>query len=166
MSELKVKYLFQFIVLILAQVMILDNILFLGYINPYLYIIFIILLPFKIKRLSIILLSFFLGLTVDFFNDTGGIHAAACLCIAYLRPVFIRLSFGINYDLNTLKLNSAKLGAQLIFIFLMVFTHHLLMFSLEYFNINYSLEILTNTLYSGIFSSILIYLIIMLKSKS
>lgn len=166
MSELKVKYLFQFIVLILAQVMILDNILFLGYINPYLYIIFIILLPFKIKRLSLLLLSFFLGLTVDFFNDTGGIHAAACLCIAYLRPVFIRLSFGINYDLNTLKLNSAKLGAQLIFIFLMVFTHHLLMFSLEYFNINYSLEILTNTLYSGIFSSILIYLIIMLKSKS
>jgi len=166
MSKLNVKYFFEFVALILLQVLILDNILFLGYIYSYIYVMFIILLPFKINKLPLLLFSFFLGLSVDFFNDTGGIHAAACLCIAYLRPLFIRLSFGINYDLNTLKLSSAKVRAQLLFTIVMVFTHHLIMFSLEYFSIKYSLEILTNTLYSAIFSSLLIYMIILLRSKS
>lgn len=166
MSEISVKYVFQFIVLILLQVMILDNILFLGYINPYIYIMFIILLPFTIKRTFLIVLSFLLGLTIDLFNDTGGIHAASSLSIAYLRPIIVRLSFGINYDLNTLKLSSAKTSAQLLFILLMVFIHHLIMFSLEYFSINYSLEILTNTLYSGIFSCLLIYILLKLTSST
>ena len=166
MSKLNARHVLQFVILILIQGLILDHIHFLGYINPYLYIIFIILLPLKTNRIYLLLLSFFLGLGIDLFNDTGGIHAASSLCIAYLRPIFVRLSFGINYDLNTIKLSSAKLRAQLLFIFFMVFTHHLIMFSLEYFNINYSPEILKNTLYSGIFSSLIIYLIILLTRKA
>jgi hypothetical protein len=166
MNELRVINIFQFIVLVLVQVLILDNILFLGYINPYIYIAFIILLPLKINRIYLLLLSFFLGLSIDFFSNTGGLHAASSLCIAYFRPIFVRLSFGINYDLNTIKLSSAKLRAQFLFIFFMVFIHHLIMFSLEYFSIKYSLEILTNTLYSGIFNFVLIYLVIMLTRKT
>lgn len=165
MNKSNIKHLFQFIILVLIQVFILDNINFLGYINPYLYIIFIILLPVKINRIYLILLSFFLGLCIDFFNDTGGIHAASSIAIAYLRPIFYRLSFGINYDLSTLKIYLANIGAQIRFILLMVFTHHLVMFSLEYFSINYWQEILTNTLYSGIFSCLLIYILIIFTSK-
>ena len=83
----------RFIILILLQVLVLNNINFLGYINPYIYILFIILYPIKNNRLLFIFLSFLLGLTVDLFLDSGGVHAAACVTIAYIRPILLKFSF-------------------------------------------------------------------------
>ena len=165
MSEFKIIFFFQFVILILLQVLILDHIHFLGYINPYLYLAFIIFLPLKTNRIYVLILSFVLGLSIDIFNDSGGVHAGASVAVAYLRPLIVRLSFGINYDLNTIKLNSAKLSTQILFILIMVFVHHLIMFSLSYFSINYTVEILKNTLSSGIFSSVLIFITLMLTKK-
>jgi rod shape-determining protein MreD len=165
MSEFKVKYFFQFVVLILLQVLILDHVHFLGYINPYLYVAFIIFLPLKTNSVYVLILSFILGLSIDIFKDTGGVHAGASVVIAYLRPLIVRSTFGINYDLNTVKLNSAKLNTQILFILIMVFLHHLIMFSLSYFSINYGVEILKNTLYSGIFSSLIIFIMLMLTKR-
>jgi rod shape-determining protein MreD len=165
MNEFKLKYLFQFIILILLQVLILNHINFQGYINPYLYLAFIIFLPLRLKTQYVLIFSFLLGLSIDIFGNTGGVHAGASVAIAYLRNFIVRLSFGINYDLNTIKLQSAKLNTQLSFILIMVLTHHLIMFSLSYFSINYSIEILKNTIYSGIFSSLLIFMILVLTKK-
>jgi len=158
MNDIKLKFLFQFFALVLVQVLIFDHVYFLGYINPYIYIAFIIALPLKLNRNYLIFLGFLIGLCVDLFNDTGGIHAGSSVLIAYLRSIIVRLSFGYNYDLDTLKLRNVKLKAQLTFITIMVFAHHLIMFSLAYFSLNYTVEILKNTLYSGIFSSILIFM--------
>ncbi len=165
MSDFKIKYLFLFVALVLFQVLILDHIHFLGYINPYLYVAFIILLPLKTNRTYLLVSAFLLGLFIDMFNDTGGVHAGACVAVAYIRHFIIRLSFGINYDLNIVKLISAKIKTQIIFIFLMTFFHHLVMFSLSYFSINYSVDVLINTIYSSIFSSLLIFLILNLIKK-
>ena len=166
MSNFNLTYFLQFIVLVLIQVLILDHILFLGYINPYLYILFVLGLPLNLNRAYILLLSFALGLCIDLFNDTGGVHAASTLFIAYLRPFILRLSFGNSYDYNTLKLNKTDFKEQFLYVVIMVFIHHLLMFSLEYFSINYTVEILKNTLLSGIFSSILIFTTLRLIYKA
>lgn len=166
MSDFNLKYIIQFIVLILIQVLILDHILFLGYINPYLYILFVLGLPINLNRTYVLLLGFALGLCIDLFNDTGGVHAASTLTIAYLRPFILRLSFGISYDYNTLNLNKTDFKEQFLYVVIMVFIHHLLMFSLEYFSINYTIEILKNTLLSGIFSSLLIFTTLRLIYKS
>ncbi len=165
MNELKLKYLFQFVILVLSQVLILNHINFQGYINPYLYVAFIIFLPLRLKPTYVLILSFILGLSIDIFCDTGGVHAGASVSVAYLRNFIVRMSFGINYDLNTIKLQSAKLNTQLVFILVMVLVHHLIMFSLSYFSINYSIEILKNTIYSGIFSSLLIFIVLFLSKK-
>lgn len=165
MSELKLKYFFQFAALVLLQVMILDHINFNGFINPYLYIAFIIFLPLRLNSVYVLVFSFLLGLGVDIFNDSGGVHAGASVALAYLRPLVVRLSFGINYDLNTIKLNSAKLNTQISYVFIMVFLHHFIMFCLAYFSLNYSVEILINTFYSGIFSSLLIFIMLILSKK-
>lgn len=165
MSELKLKYFFQFAALVLLQVLILDHINFNGFINPYLYIAFIIFLPLRLNSVYVLVFSFLLGLGVDIFNDSGGVHAGASVALAYLRPLVVRLSFGINYDLNTIKLNSAKLNTQISYVFIMVFLHHFIMFCLAYFSINYSVEILINTFYSGIFSSLLIFIMLILSKK-
>lgn len=165
MSENKLKYFVQFVVLVLVQVLVLDHVYFQGYINPYLYIAFIVFLPLRLKSEYVLILSFLLGLCIDVFNDTGGVHAGASVALAYLRPLIMRLSFGINYDLNTIKLKSAKRNTQISFILVMVFVHHFIMFFLAYFSINYSLEILKNTLFSSIFSSLLIFMMLILSKK-
>ena len=71
----------RFIVLVLAQALVLNNINFLGYINPYIYILFIILFPIKNNRMLFVFLGFLLGLSVDLFLDSGGVHAAASVSI-------------------------------------------------------------------------------------
>lgn len=165
MNSLNLKYIFNFVVLVLLQGLILDHIYFLGYINPYLYIAFIIFLPFRLKPQYVIILGFIAGLCIDMFNNTGGVHAGASVAVAYLRMFLARITLGINYDLNTVKLGSVKLTSQISYVVSMVLVHHLIMFSLSYFSINYSLEILKNTIFSGIFSSILVFMILILTKK-
>lgn len=157
-----IKPIFRFVILVIIQVMILDHVLFLGYINPYLYLLFVIYLPINTNRAYVLILAFILGLSIDFFNNTGGIHAASTLFVAYIRPFLLKLSFGLSYDYNTLKLNETNFKQQFLYVILMVFVHHLLMFSLEYFSTNYIAEILKNTLYSSIFSSIVIIIVLRL----
>lgn len=157
-----IKPIFQFVLLVLIQVLILDHVLFLGYINPYLYLFFIIFLPTNTNRVYTLILGFLLGLSVDLFNDTGGIHAASTLFIAYLRPVILKLSFGLSYDYNTLKLKTADFKEQFLYVLSMVFIHHLMMFSLEYFSTNYMVEILKNAFFSGIFSILIIFIVLKL----
>jgi hypothetical protein len=147
------------------QVLILNNINFLGYINPYLYILFILLFPLSGNKSLLIFLGFILGLTIDMFGDSGGVHAAASVTIAYLRPLFLKFSFGVSYEYNTIKIHRTDIRNRLIYAFLMVSIHHLILFSLEVFNIDHILLILKNTLFSGIFSIVLILGTIALFSR-
>jgi len=113
----------------------------------------------------LIVLSFLIGLTIDLFGDSGGIHAAACVVIAYLRPVILKFSFGVSYEYNSIKINKVDFGQRLIYISVMVFLHHIVLFSMEIFNINHIMLLLKSTLFSGIFSIILILSSISIFSK-
>ncbi|MCW5518711.1 rod shape-determining protein MreD [Aureitalea sp. L0-47] len=155
----------RFIVLVLVQVILLNNINLFGYVNPYLYVLFIIVYPFSGNKSLLIGLAFVLGLSIDIFSDSGGIHAAACSFLAYVRPAFLKVSFGVSYEYNMVKISTAAIGERLTYISLMVFTHHLILFSLEIFNFNHILLILKSTLFSGIFSVVLIFCTILLFSR-
>jgi hypothetical protein len=155
----------RFLVLLLVQVLLLDHINFLGYINPYLYVYFILLYPLTGNKGLLIFLSFLLGLTVDTFNDSGGIHAGASVFIAWIRPLMLKFSFGVSYEYNTVKVNSASFSQQLFYVLGMVLLHHLLLFSLEIFNFDQILLILKSTLFSSIFSTILIFCTLYLFSR-
>ncbi|MCF6306332.1 MAG: rod shape-determining protein MreD [Flavobacteriaceae bacterium] len=155
----------RFLVLVLTQVLLLNHVDFLGYINPYIYILFIIVYPITGNKSLLIFISFLLGLTIDVFSDTGGIHAGAAVFIAYLRPFILKYSFGISYQYNTVKVSNAEFGQRLLYVVSMVFIHHLVLFLLEIFNVNHILLILKSTLFSGIFSTILILSAITIFSK-
>ena len=155
----------RFIILILLQVFILNNINFLGFINPYLYILFILIFPFNGNKTLLIFLSFLLGLSIDIFGDSGGIHAAASIFIAFIRPAFLKFSFGVSYEYDTIKLGKSDFIKRLIYITLMVISHHLILFSLEIFNTDHILLILKSTLFSSIFSIVLLTTTISLFSR-
>ena len=156
---------FRFILLVLLQVLLFNNINFLGYINPYIYLIFIALFPVKNNRAVIIILSFLIGLSVDIFSDTGGIHAAACVFVAYVRPLILKFSFGMIYEHQTIKFNAVEFGEKLTYISILAAIHHFVLFYFEIFSISKITLVLQKTLYSSIFTILLIILITTIFSK-
>ena len=81
------------LIFLIFQGLFLNNVNLFEWLNPFLYIYFIVYYPLKNNRIIFILISFLYGLIQDFFSDTHAIHSAACLIIAYFRPVFLKLYF-------------------------------------------------------------------------
>lgn len=165
MTNITIKHIAKFISLVLLQVMICNNINFLGYINPYVYIIFILLYPVNTNRLLFLFLSFLLGLLIDIFSDSGGVHAAAAVSLAYIRPVFLKTSFKVLYEHHNIKIGNTDIGSLITYVVFGTFLHHLILFSLEIFNISNILLILKKTLFSTVFTSILSLILIIIFSR-
>ncbi|WP_299115171.1 rod shape-determining protein MreD [uncultured Winogradskyella sp.] len=165
MNSVVISNSIRFIVLLLAQVIICNNINFLGYINPYIYIIFIFLFPIRDNRLVLLLVSFLLGMLIDMFSDSGGVHAAASVCLAYARPVLLKASFGMLYEHQSIKFSNTDLGSLITYVSFGTLIHHFILFSLEIFNVSNILLIIKKTLFSSIFTVILCVLIIILFSR-
>lgn len=152
----------RFILLLAAQVVVFNNINFLGYINPFPYILFIILYPVNSNKTGLLMASFFLGLLVDMFCNSGGVHAAACLVLAFVRPYIFKFSFGLSYEYQTVKLNDVLTPQRFSFILAAVVIHHFILFLLEIFQVSFILEILLKTIISTIFTIIICTVIIYL----
>src|SRR5690606_15254435 len=146
----------RFVALLFIQVLLLNNINLAGYINPYLYIFFILMFPLDGNKGLLIFLGFLLGLSIDIFEDSGGVHAAASAFIAYVRPFVLKYSFGVSYEYNSVKIKKAAPMEQFTYIASLVFMHHFVLFALEIFSFQHILLLLKSTLFSGIFTIILI----------
>ncbi|QQX77034.1 MULTISPECIES: rod shape-determining protein MreD [Aequorivita] len=146
----------RFVLLVFLQVLLLNNVNLAGYINPYLYILFILLYPLDGNKGLLIFLSFLLGLSIDIFEDSGGVHAAACAFIAYIRPVVLKYSFGVSYEYNSVKIKKADPMERLTYIASLVFMHHFVMFSLEIFSFKHILLLLKSTFFSALFTIIVV----------
>jgi hypothetical protein len=153
----------RFILLLAAQVLIFNRIDLFGYINPFPYMLFIILYPVNGNKSGLLLASFFLGILMDMFCNSGGVHAAACIVLAYFRPSIFKFSFGLSYEYQTVKLNDILTPERFSFILIAVVIHHSVLFILEVFKISLLIDILLRTVLSTLFtiitSIIIIYII-------
>ena len=77
--------------LILLQILVFNNIQFSGYVNPYVYLMFILLLPVEIASWLLLLLSFFTGMIIDFFSGSPGMHSSATVLAGFVRPYILRI---------------------------------------------------------------------------
>jgi rod shape-determining protein MreD len=152
----------RFILLLAVQIIVFNNMNFLGYIIPLPYILFIILYPVNGNRSGLLLTSFLLGLTMDLFSNSGGIHATACLVLAYVRPTIFKFSFGVSYEYQTIKLNDILTPERFSFILMAVIVHHVTLFILEAFQISFFWDILLRTVLSAVFTIISCIIIIYL----
>ncbi len=152
----------RFILLLTAQVLVFSNINFLGYINPYPYILFVLLYPVNGNKSSLLLSSFALGLLIDLFSDSGGIHATATTFLAYIRPNLFRFSFGISYEYQTIRVTDKITSERVLLLLIAILIHHSILFSLEIFRIDLFFLIFTKTLFSTISTFIVSLLIIFL----
>ena len=144
MSKVVLTNVLRFAVLIFIQAFLLKNI---GYYNlavPFLYILFILLLPFVISNFLLFLLSFLTGLTVDIFYDTPGINAAACTVLALVRVLFISITVQRQGFENEPEPRLGIMGFRWFFFYSVLLTlfHHITLFLLETFSfssLNYTL---------------------------
>lgn len=153
---------FRFILLLAVQIVLFDNMTFLGFIKPLPYMLFIILYPVNANKSGLLLASFLLGFIMDLFSNSGGIHATACLILAFYRPYIFKFSFGLSYEYQTIKLNESLSPERFSFILLSVIIHHFVIFILEAFQINFFWDILIRTLLSTVFTIISCIIIIYL----
>jgi hypothetical protein len=152
------SYSIAFVLMVLVQVWILNNIQLSGYINPYLYILFLLILPFGTAPAILIPAGFFLGLTIDLFMHTAGLHAAACVLAAFMRPVVLSLiAPGDGYDNNQRPHVSVMgFGWFLRYVIIMVLLHHTALFYLEVFRFSDFFLTLARVLFSSFFTIVLI----------
>lgn len=153
---------FRFILLLAVQIIIFNNMNFLGYISPYPYLLFIILYPVNGNKSGLLAASFLLGITMDMFSNSGGFHTTACIVLAYYRPYLFKFAFGLSYEYQTIRLNDVLTPERFTFILLSVIIHHLILFTLEAFQFTLILDVLIRTLLSSLFTLIICIIIIYL----
>jgi len=135
MTSDALKYIWQFALLCLLQVLIFNNLNLGGYINPFPYIYLMIILPISIGRIPLLFIGFFLGLVIDVFSNTGGIHAAATTLIAFYRPLYLKAqSPREGYELAALPhIKTFGFTWFIPYAAIIVVIHHFALFYLEIF---------------------------------
>ncbi len=148
----------RFIFLVLLQVLILDGINLGGYINPYMYILFIILLPFETPNWLLLVLAFMIGISVDAFSNTLGIHASASVFAAFLRPMTLKfMAPRDGYEAGTQpKLSTYGFGWFLRYSLIIIFSHHLFFFIVIAFDFADFFSTLMRAILSGSFTLVII----------
>lgn len=167
MNSLYLKNGFRFIVLVLLQGLVFNHINLFNYINPFIYILFIFLFPVRKNIAPFLITSFLLGLSIDFFSDSGGIHAAASTAIAFIRLPYLKFVLGkSDFDFLLFHLGGIPLSKAVVFISGLTFVHHFIVFSLEYFSFNEFAVILSKTFYTSLLTIFLSILALLLFSKT
>jgi len=149
------RNIFLFVVLILFQVLVMDNVLISGYMIPYIYVLFILLMPFETPRWLQLLAGFALGLAMDLFSGTLGMHTAASVLAAFVRPYLLDLlSPREGYEPETFpRIHFYGFLWFLKYAVLIVVIHHLALFYLEVFQLKHFLSTLLRVLLSSILTT-------------
>lgn len=160
MIKVYLRNIVRFFVVVLLQVLVFDNMEISGYLNPYFYVIFIILMPFETPGWLLLSIAFLLGLTIDIFSMTPGMHAAATVFMAFLRPFVLGVFAPRDgYETGTFpRLHYYGFLWFLKYSFMLVVAHHLFLFSIEVFRIGEAGHILIRTIFSAGFTTALIVL--------
>jgi rod shape-determining protein MreD len=153
-----------FILLLLLQVLLFNNIRFSGYVNPYIYIMFILLLPVEIPAWLLLIISFFTGLIIDFFSGSPGMHTSATVLAGFIRPYVLQIisprdGYEPGFDPSMITYGFRWF---LIYTLIIVLFHHTALFYLEVFRFTdffrTLLRVLLSTLFSGTFILLLEYI--------
>lgn len=152
--------------LVFIQVFLFDRISFNQIATPYVYILFILLYPTNRNPYIFLILSFLLGWGVDFFEDTGGIHAFACISIAMLKNKLVRLLSGTKYfEIEEFSFGEFSAAQWALYALILVLTHHFILFFIESLSFSNFKDILFRTIYCSAFTLIFVYSYLILFSK-
>lgn len=149
------------VILVLLQVLVLNYVQFSGFVNPYVYIMIVLLLPYTIPAWLLLIISFLSGLTIDLFSGTPGMHASATLLAGYSRPYILKIIAPRDGYESGSDLSMASYGARwfLVYTATIVVIHHTALFYLEVFRFTDFFRTLLRVILSSAFTTGFILLI-------
>ena len=149
----------------LSQVMIFNNFLiFENTVN--IYLIFVLVFPLNFNKSLAYIITFIFGFVIDFFSNSFGIITFSLLISILIKPSVIKFAFG-HFDVNKVRktseyISGTSLYQQLSYLFLMFFTHQLILNTVEIFSLQNFDMILNKTLISSIISIIFSYFLLLI----
>ena len=155
-----IRIILRFLVLMGIQVLVLNNIQLSGYINPFLYVMFILMLPVRLPKTVLLLTAVVTGLVIDMFSNTMGLHAAASLFMGYLRPGWLRiLAPRDGYETDAVP-SVKRYGFQwfLVYASVLILAHHFMLFYLEVFRFSEFFSTFLRVLLSSLVTLLLVML--------
>lgn len=142
-------------IIILLQILLFNNIQFSGYINPYVYIMIILILPTIIPTWILLIIAFFTGLIIDLFSGSPGMHTFATVLAAFFRPyVLTIISPRDGYESGS-EITMAMYGARWYFLYTItiVLLHHTTLFYIEVFRLSGFFRTLLRVILSSAFTT-------------
>lgn len=163
------KYGFLILLLPVLQEVLFNHINLFGFVNPMIYVVFVFVFPVYKSKTSILWASFILGIFIDMLTNEGGIHAFSLVFVSYYRLFILRFikgnSMGDEESIDILQLGNSM---QAVWILIVSFIHHFLVFLLEQFSFQRFGFVLLKTFLTTLLTTLLISfaLQIFLKKKS
>lgn len=156
-----VPHIVLFVVAVLSQVFIFDNLLVGVSVAPMVYIIVIALLPLELKRITLLGAGVLLGVVMDAVMGTGGLNSIATIFVAYMRPPIVRLLIGQERAIERGVPSEITFGAGSFLRYLVVFIaiHHLVFFLFEALSLHFVLFTTIRFLLSTLVSILFVWLI-------
>ena len=160
MNKHFIKYLGLLPLYVLLQVVVLNEVLFSAYINPFLYVILIISLPLKTPKWFLLIYAFLLGFSIDLFSGSLGFHSTATILIAFIKPFISKITIPYNILGETDEITLKKVGnkAFITFSLFLILIHNSCLFITEHLSVNLAL-------FGKIMASSLVTLIIVLITQ-
>jgi hypothetical protein len=156
-----IKNIIRFILLVLVQVLVIQNVNLTGYIILLPYVMWIIMLPFETNKLIVLFTSFLMGVSIDYFYDSSGLHAFACTMMGFSRHYVLKyISPREGYDAGV-EPTIEDMGLEwfLRYAGTLVVIHHFFLFYLEIFRFSEFFSTLFRVILSSAGTVGLIYLI-------
>jgi len=151
----------RFILLLLLQVLIVQNINLGPYIIMLPYVLIILMLPFETQRVALMVISFFVGISLDIFHDSSGLHASACTLMGFSRHYVLKfISPRDGYDIGVKPtVDDMGLAWYLRYAGTLILIHHFAFFYLEIFRFNEFFGTFLRVILSSIGTFLLVYLL-------
>jgi rod shape-determining protein MreD len=147
------RHILSLVIVLLLQMLVFNNLHFLGICHPYIYILFLIALPIRIPQWIELLIGFGVGLIVDMCCGSPGVHTAACSFLAYLRPIFIRRTIQ-DAERISMTIDGLSIGFNEYVKLVVLYTilHHTLVFLIEAWSLAHFWLLLAKIIVSSLFT--------------
>lgn len=150
-----------FLLLVLAQSLVFDQIEPGFGIHIMIYPMFVFLLPFNMRPVNLMFISFVFGLTLDLLTNSFGLHTSSLVFLAYFRPQLYKLLEPRDgYEVGQIATIVEMKRSWFIRAYgIGILVHHFVFFTLEIFKFSDLLFILQKTILSSIISFVMIFFI-------
>lgn len=151
------KQIGRYIIIMLLQVLLFDQLQLLGICHPYIYVLCLLMMPITLPRSVDMLIGAAVGIIMDIFCNSIGVHMAACILLMFVRPYLLGVIVNDKDRLNEqISLRAIGLEALVKYVVILVLVHHLVVFMLAAWSWSHIGFVLAETAVSGLITGLVV----------